>query len=221
MPLSSFLQPRKRLCKRKQVSGKQDVDTDQRKKDFAAVTDSQQTVAGRKRIRVILSDDESETEYELGCPKDSFHIVPRQNEEVFEENMYFDVAVNLMDNPAIRDHEEEGSCSSLHLANVRNCRPLSNNKAVETAGCSERGSQCDAGDSNGTHCKTGAALMNFHAYSKTKDVSNSNLDFELSLIILGWIRFISSFLLPPFFSMITICFTCCSRKLKLKLKMNT
>ncbi|CAA7053050.1 unnamed protein product [Microthlaspi erraticum] len=149
MPLSSFLQPGKRLCKRKQASGKQDVHTDQSKKIFSPVTDS-----GRKRIRVILSDDESETEYELGCPKDNFHTVPRQKEEVLDESMYFDVAVNCVDNPAIRDHEEQGSCS---------------NKAVETAGCSKRGSQCDAGDSNGTHCKTGAALMTFHAYSKTKD----------------------------------------------------
>lgn len=224
MPLSSFLQPGKRLCKRKQVSRKQDVDTDQSKKDFSAITDSQQTVAGRKRIRVILSDDESETEYELGCPKDSFHTVPRQNEEVSEESMYFDGAVNCMDNPAVQDHVEEGSCSytSLHPIKVSpNVSNLSNNKAIETAGRSKRGSQCDADDSNGKHCKTGAALMNFHAYSKTKDVSNSDLVFELSLIIFDWIGFHFIFLLPPFFSMITICFTFCSKKLKLELKVNT
>ncbi|KAL1221577.1 Protein TONSOKU [Cardamine amara subsp. amara] len=173
VPLISFLQPGKRLFKKKQVSGKQDVDTDQTKKDFSAVADSQQTVSGRKRIRVILSDDESETEYELGCPKGSFHKVPRQNEEVSEESMYFDGAVNYTDNRAIQDNVEEGSCtnSSLHpikmAPNFSNFRSLSNNKAVGTAG--KRGSQCDAGDSNDTQCKTGAALVNFHAYSKTED----------------------------------------------------
>lgn len=183
VPLISFLQPGKRLSKRKQVSGKQDVDTDQTKKDFSAVGDSQQTVVGRKRIRVILSDDESETENELGSPKGSFYNVPRQNGEVSEESMYFDGAVNHTDNLVIQDNVEEGSCSytSLHpikaAPNVSNCRPLSNNKAVGTAGCSKRGSQCDAGNSNSTHCKTGAALLNFHAYSKTEDVSNLSLVF--------------------------------------------
>ncbi|VVA98138.1 unnamed protein product [Arabis nemorensis] len=175
VPLISFLKPGKRLSKRKQVSGKQDVDTDQTKKDFSAAGDSQQTVVGRKRIRVILSDDESETENGLGSPKGSFHNVPRQNEEVSEESMYFDGAVNHTDNRVIQDNVEEGSCSytSLHpvneAPNVGNCRPQSNNKAVETADCSKRGSQCDAGNSNSTHCKTGAALVNFHAYSKSED----------------------------------------------------
>lgn len=216
VPLISFLQPRKRLFKKKQVSGKQDVDIDQTKKEFSAAADSQQTVAGRKRIRVILSDDESETEYELGCPKGSFHKVPRQNEEVSEESMYFDGAVNYTDNLTIKDNVEEGSCSytSIHPIkvppNVSNCRSLSNNKAVETAG--KRGSQCDAGDSNSTHCKTGAALVNLHAYSKTEDVSNCDLVFELPLTILDWIGFHLTFLLHPFFVMITICFTCCSKK---------
>lgn len=195
VPLISFLQPGKRLFKRKQVSGKQDVDTDQTKKDFSIVVDSQQTVVGRKRVRVILSDDESETEYELGCPKDSSHKVLRQNEEVSDESMYFDGAVNYTDNRAIQDNVEEGSCSYTPLhpvkvaPNVSNCRSLSNNIAVETTGCSKRGSRCDAGDSNGTHCKTGAALVNFHAYSKTEDVSNRDLVFELSLTILDWIGF--------------------------------
>lgn len=217
-PLISFLQPGKRLLKRKLVSGKKDVDTDQAKKHFSAVADSQQTVAGRKRIRVILSDDESETEYELGCPKGSFHNVPRQNEEVSEESMYFDGAVNYKGNPAIQDNVEEGSCSntSLHpikvAPNVSNCRSLSNSKAVETTGCSKRGSQCDADDSNGTHCKAGAALVNFHAYSKTKDVSNCDLSFELSLSFFDWIVLHFVFLLRQFFLMITICYTCCSKK---------
>ncbi|CAA0382897.1 unnamed protein product [Arabidopsis thaliana] len=175
VPLISFLQPGKRLFKRKQVSGKQDADTDQTKKDFSVVADSQQTVAGRKRIRVILSDDESETEYELGCPKDSSHKVLRQNEEVSEESMYFDGAINYTDNRAIQDNVEEGSCSYTPLhpikvaPNVSNCRSLSNNIAVETTGRRKKGSQCDVGDSNGTSCKTGAALVNFHAYSKTED----------------------------------------------------
>ena len=191
VPLISFLQPGKRLFKRKQVSGKQDADTDQTKKDFSVVADSQQTVAGRKRIRVILSDDESETEYELGCPKDSSHKVLRQNEEVSEESMYFDGAINYTDNRAIQDNVEEGSCSYTPLhpikvaPNVSNCRSLSNNIAVETTGRRKKGSQCDVGDSNGTSCKTGAALVNFHAYSKTEDVSNCDLVFELSLTILG------------------------------------
>ncbi|XP_010507089.1 PREDICTED: protein TONSOKU-like [Camelina sativa] len=175
VPLISILQPGKRLFKRKQVSGKRDVDTDQTKKDCSAVADSQQTVVGRKRIRVILSDDESETEYELGCPKDNFHKVPTQNEEVSGESMYFDGAVNYTNNTSIQDNVEEGSCSYTPLhpnkvaPNVRNCRSLSNNIAVETSGCSKRGSQSDVGDSNGSHCKTGASLVNFHAYSKTED----------------------------------------------------
>ncbi|KFK39188.1 hypothetical protein AALP_AA3G211400, partial [Arabis alpina] len=175
VPLISFLKPGKRLSKRKQVSGKQDVDTDQTKKSFSAVGDSQQTVVGRKRIRVILSDDESETENELGSPKSSFPNVPRQNEEVSEDCMYFDGAVNHTDNLVIQDNVEEGSCSytSLHpiksAPNVSNCRPLGNNKAVETAGRSKRGSQCDAGNCNSTQCKTGAALVNFNTYSKTED----------------------------------------------------
>ncbi|XP_023641171.1 protein TONSOKU isoform X2 [Capsella rubella] len=182
VPLISFLQPGKRLFKRKQVSGKQDVDTDQTKKGCSAVADSQQTVVGRKRIRVILSDDESETEYELGCPKDSFHKVPRQSEEVSEETMYFDGAV-YMDNPAIQDNVEEGSCSNTPLhpirvaPNVSNCKSLRNNIAVETTGCTQRGSQSDVGDYNGSHCKTGAALVNFHAYSKTEN-QKIKVEFE-------------------------------------------
>ncbi|CAH2053367.1 unnamed protein product [Thlaspi arvense] len=178
MPLISYLPPGKRVFKRKQ-SAKQDVDTDRTKKDISAVADSQQTIVGRKRIRVILSDDESETEYELGSPKGSFHKVPRQNEEVSEESMYFDGA--LKDNTVIQGNVEEGFCSysPLHpkaALNVSNCRPLSNNKAVETAGCSKRGSQCDAGDSNSTHCKTGANLVNYHPHSKTE---NQKIEIEI------------------------------------------
>ncbi|ESQ48026.1 hypothetical protein EUTSA_v10019906mg [Eutrema salsugineum] len=173
VPLISLLQPGKRLSKRKQFSGKQDVETDQAKKDFVALTDPQ-TVAGRKRIRVILSDDESETEYELGCPKGSFHKITSQSEEFSDESMYYDGAVNCTDNPAIQDHVEEGSCSYTSLRptkgapNVNNCRPLINTRAVESAGCGIKGSQCEAGESNSTQCKNGAALVN-HAYSKTED----------------------------------------------------
>ncbi|CAN8269073.1 unnamed protein product [Cochlearia groenlandica] len=183
VPLISLLPPGKRVFKRKQVLEKQDVDTDRAKKGLSAVADSEQTVVGRKRIRIILSDDESETEYELGSPKGSCHKVPRQNEEVHVERMYFDGAANFTDNPPVtRDNVEEGSSSytSLHPVkpplNVSNCIPLSNNKDVETASCSERGFQCDAGDSNSTHCKYGAALVNFHAYSKTE---NQNIKIEI------------------------------------------
>ncbi|CAN8270264.1 unnamed protein product [Cochlearia groenlandica] len=174
VPLISFLKPGKSLRKRKPVSEKQDVDTDKTKKDISAVADSQQTVGGRKRIRVILSDDESETEYELGCPKGSFHKDSKQNEEVSEESLYFDGAVNN-DNPATQDKVEEGSCTSTSLhsikvaPNVSNRQPLSNNEVVKTAGSSKRGSQSDVGDSSSTQSKKGAALVNFHAYSNTED----------------------------------------------------
>ncbi|KAL0899977.1 hypothetical protein Bca101_083938 [Brassica carinata] len=175
VPLISFLQPGRRLSKRKQFSGKQDVETDQTKKDFSAPADSQQTVSGRKRIRVILSDDESETEYELGCPRGSLHKVTSQSKEVSDESMYFDGAVNCKDKPAIQDHVEEGSCSYTSLRptkvapDVNNCKPLTNNKAVESTGCGIKGSQCEAGESNSTQCKHGSALVNFHAYSKSDD----------------------------------------------------
>ncbi|KAF2558451.1 hypothetical protein F2Q68_00017301 [Brassica cretica] len=175
VPLSSFLPPGRRLSKRKQFSGKQDAETDQAKNDFSAPADSQQTVSGRKRIRVILSDDESETEYELGCPRRSFHKVTSQRKEVSDESMYFDGAVNCTDNPAIQDHVEEGSCSFTSLRPTKaapdasNCRPLTNTKAVEPTGCGIKGSQCEAGESNSTQCKHGSALVNFHTYSKTDD----------------------------------------------------
>ncbi|CAH8321495.1 unnamed protein product [Eruca vesicaria subsp. sativa] len=175
VPLISFLQPGKRLSKRKQFSGKQDLETDRAKNDFSAPADSQQTVSGRKRIRVILSDDESETEYELGCPRGSSHKVASQSKDVSEESMYFDGAVNCTDNPAIQDHVEEGSCSYTSLRptkvapDVNNGKPLTNNKTVESTGCGIKGSQCEAGESNSTQCKHGSALVNFHAYSKTDD----------------------------------------------------
>ncbi|KAJ0264409.1 Protein TONSOKU [Hirschfeldia incana] len=175
VPLISFLQPGRRLSKRKQFTGKQDVETDQTKNDFSAPADSQQTASGRKRIRVILSDDESETEYELGRPRGSSHKVTSQSKEVSDESMYFDGAVNRKDNPAIQDHAEEGSCSYTSLCptkvapDVNNCKPLTNNKDVESTGCGIKGSQCEAGESNSTQCKHGSALVNFHAYSKTDD----------------------------------------------------
>lgn len=183
VPLISFLQPGRRFSKRKQFSGKQDVETDQAKKDFSAPADSQQTGSGRKRIRVILSDDESDTEYELGCPRGSLHKVTSQSKEVSDESMYFDGAANCKDNPAIQDHVEEGSCSYTSLRPTKvapdfnNCRPLTNNKAVEPTGCGIKGSQCEAGESNSTQCKHGSALVNFHTYSKTDDVRSFYLAF--------------------------------------------
>ncbi|KAF8085013.1 hypothetical protein N665_0685s0005 [Sinapis alba] len=183
VPLISFLQPGRRLSKRKQFSGKQDVETDQAKKDFSAPADSQQTVSGRKRIRVILSDDESETEYELGCPRGSLQKVTSQSKEVSDESMYFDGAVNCKDNPAIQDRVEEGSCSYTSLRptevapDVNHCKPLTNNKAVGLTGCGIKGSQCEAGESNSTQCKHGSALVNFHAYSKT-DVQTIQIEIE-------------------------------------------
>lgn len=203
VPLISFLQPGRRLSKRKQFSGKQDVEPDQAKKDFSAPADSQQTVSGRKRIRVILSDDESETEYELGCPRGSFHKVTSQRKEVSDESMYFDGAVNCTDNPAIQDHVEEGSCSFTSLRptkvapDANNCRPLTNTIAVEPTGCGIKGSQCEAGESNSTQCKHGSALVNFHTYSKTDDVRFFLPCFCLSLTNLDWIVFFNLCFLFP------------------------
>ncbi|XP_010549170.1 PREDICTED: protein TONSOKU-like [Tarenaya hassleriana] len=164
-PLVSFPRPMKRLSKRKKDNPEQDAhigQTSASTKELSEKTGSQHTATGHKRIRVILSDDESENEYEVGSPKAGSLKFPKQNVEVSERVYCKDKSTSPLNNV------EESSCSYKPLDPVEvairgnNCGSLENTKAVNTADCGTRGSQCDTGDSTGMQQKHGAALMNFH-----------------------------------------------------------
>ncbi|XP_010551177.1 PREDICTED: protein TONSOKU isoform X2 [Tarenaya hassleriana] len=171
-PLISFIQPRRRLSKRKTDNTvKHDIEQTKAAspKEFSEKRGSQQTVVGRKRIRLIISDDESETEFELGTPKNSCLKFPRQNAEASGR-------VNCKDKCADpQNNVEESSCSykPLNPAEVASSgnsyKSLNNSKVVSTPDRVTRGSQYDNGDSKGMQHKYGASLLNFHCYCKADD----------------------------------------------------
>ncbi|XVF17047.1 hypothetical protein REPUB_Repub10bG0083400 [Reevesia pubescens] len=77
LPLISLIQPRKRLPKNKTAhTGKHNISTEPDEsfpKSLSKSTSNQQTVVGRKRVRVVLSDDEDDVHDEVECSASSLH----------------------------------------------------------------------------------------------------------------------------------------------------
>ncbi|KAA3477919.1 protein TONSOKU-like isoform X1 [Gossypium australe] len=165
LPLISLIRPSKRSSKNKTADtadnniSKEPDETSP--KTLSKSTSNQQTVVGRKRVRLVLSDDEGDVPHEVECSARRLHRRPvdfaasdeftRKISPASSDNKLQDtspVASRSPSKPCNLVNIEESTCSyksvsNRTVSNGKNTRSLSNAEVVIGSDYADSASKCD------------------------------------------------------------------------------
>ncbi|CAK7355042.1 unnamed protein product [Dovyalis caffra] len=182
LPLISLLQSRKASPRRKPTQAERHNTstrpTEASPKCLSKTASDQQTVLGRKRIRIVLSDDEDEMHDEVDCSRERLNSCPV--EDVATSNAFtgasnlaisesgFQTAASKCATSSWNPNNNEESTSSYKSQSPKAVTPKgkvfrssSNNKVVFECDLAASGSKCDVVSENSRH-KNNAAHLRLH-----------------------------------------------------------